>query len=215
MARFNTFMEGQRANRPYWGDWFPVRERILNDTSTDPERPLLVDIGGGRGHDLLAFKDRFPDAPGKLVLEDLPGVIDEVRGIQNLSKDYRFDTVPYDFFTQVQPVQGSRMYYFKHVLHDWSDEKATIMFNNLKPAMQPGYSKLLIEEYILPDHNASQISCLTDIGVMVFCSGLERTRQQWTRLLTSVGFRILEFWLQSSGLGVIEVDLPEEQESNA
>ncbi|KAK2758360.1 hypothetical protein FQN54_004209 [Arachnomyces sp. PD_36] len=161
LSRFNNFMEGQRADRPYWA----------------ADKPLLVDIGGGRGHDLLEFQRRFPDAPGKLVLEELPSVIDEVRGARDLDTA-KIDTVPHDFFAEQQPVSGARVYYFKYVLHDWSDDKATVIFNNLKPAMQRGYSKVVIEEYILPDRNASSISCMTDLAVMVFCSGLERIRRR-------------------------------------
>ena len=225
LSRFNSFMEGQRANRPYWGDWFPVRERILT-TGTGEEKkvlngdsagqPLLVDIGGGRGHDLLAFRERFPvsEAPGTLVLEDLPGVIDEAReaaaqdalgGLQGI------ETVPYDFFADEQPVRNARVYYFKYVLHDWSDAKAAVIFNNLKPAMKRGYSKVLIEEYILPDREAKPLPCMTDLAVMVFCSGLERTRQRWVNLLEGVvGLRILKFWVrEGDGLGIIEAVLPE------
>lgn len=98
-------MEGQRANRVHWGDWFPIQERILDGADrSNPERALLVDIGGGRGHDLMLFQQRFPDAPGKLVLEDLPSVIDEAAaelgkcGIQG---------VKYDFFKEANPVKGA------------------------------------------------------------------------------------------------------------
>lgn len=98
-------MEGQRANRAFWADWFPVRERVLDHPDLCADKPLLIDIGGGRGHDLIAFRQRFPDAPGKLVLEDLPGVIDEVRGAPDLDAA-GVETVKYDFFSQVQPVQG-------------------------------------------------------------------------------------------------------------
>jgi len=65
-------------------------------------------------------------------------------------------------------ISGARVYYFKTVLHDWSDEKARVIFRNLIPAMKRGYSKIICEEYILPDSNAPSISCMTDMAVMVF-----------------------------------------------
>jgi hypothetical protein len=105
LGRFNSFMEGQRANRPYWGDWFPVRERILDHPGMRADRPLLVDIGGGRGHELIAFRERFPDAQGTLILEDLPGVIDEVQGERDLGAA-GVEMVKYDFFSEVQPIHG-------------------------------------------------------------------------------------------------------------
>lgn len=217
LSRFNAFMEGQRANRPFWGDWFPVRERILtldDDDDGSPPGPLLVDIGGGRGHDLLAFRERFPEllAPGQLVLEDLPGVLDEARkGSSGIELEARgVATVPYDFFADEQPVKNARVYYFKYVLHDWSDEKAAVIFKNLRPAMKPGFSRVLVEEYILPDLGSRSLPCMTDLAVMAFCSGLERTKYRWVRLLEGVaGLKILKFWVrEGDGLGIIEAELP-------
>jgi len=34
------------------------------------EEALIVHIGGGRGHDLKAFRNKFPKVEGKLVLPD-------------------------------------------------------------------------------------------------------------------------------------------------
>ncbi|CAI7641062.1 unnamed protein product [Penicillium discolor] len=209
LTRFNSFMEGYRGNRPHWADWFPVRERLLDHPDITAEIPLLVDIGAGRGHELIGFRERFLDAPGKLVMEDLSSVVDEAREALDLEAA-SIDTVAHDFFAEVQPVKGARAYYFKNVLHDWSDEKVTVIFNNLKPAMKRGFSKVIMEEYILPDKNARSLPCMTDIAVMVFCCGLERTRQRWSDLLTAVGLRVLKFWVRDGdGLGIIEAELAE------
>ncbi|KAL2827220.1 S-adenosyl-L-methionine-dependent methyltransferase [Aspergillus cavernicola] len=205
LTRFNNFMEGQRANRVHWGDWFPIQERILAGADSNPERALLVDIGGGRGHDLMLFQKRFPDAPGKLVLEDLPSVIDEAAPELNACG---IEGVKYDFFNAPNPVKGARVYYFKFVFHDWSDEKARVLLNYVIAAMEAGYSKLVIEEYILPDKNAQFLHGTTDMAVMMFCSGLERTRQQWTSLLESVGLQPTFWTREGEGLGVIESVLP-------
>jgi hypothetical protein len=99
-------MKAQRADRPYWGDWFPVREQILSHPDLSPDQPLLVDIGGGIGHDLILFRDRFPDAPGQLILEDLPSVLDGVHEEQDLDDAAGIQTQLYDFFAQEQPVQS-------------------------------------------------------------------------------------------------------------
>ncbi|KAL4919019.1 S-adenosyl-L-methionine-dependent methyltransferase [Aspergillus aurantiobrunneus] len=201
LARFNDFMEGHRGSRTNWADWFPVRKRILD--GADPGRPLLVDISGGRGHDLMLFQERFPDAPGKLVLQDLPTVIDEAapelnaRGIQG---------VKYDFFKDPNPVQGA--HYLKFIFHDWSDDKARVLLNHVVSAMEAGCSKVVIEEYILPDQNAQFLHGTTDMAVMIFCAGLERTRAQWRTLLGSVGLQPTAWTREDEGLGVIEAVLP-------
>lgn len=61
-----------------------MQERILNHEGLGPKKPLLVDIGGGRGHDLIHFREQFPDASGMLILEELPSVLDEVRAARVL-----------------------------------------------------------------------------------------------------------------------------------
>lgn len=61
--------------RRYWVDWFPVQRRVLD--GIDPEKVLLVDVGGGKGHDVLAFQARFPGR-GRLVVQDL-----EVKWLSN------------------------------------------------------------------------------------------------------------------------------------
>jgi hypothetical protein len=98
LDRFNTFMEGSRADIAHWADWFPVQEQLLDGAVVN--RPLLVDVGGGRGHDLVGFKEKFPLTRGKLVLEDLPSVIED---IHNLDSD--IERVKHDFF-KPQPVKG-------------------------------------------------------------------------------------------------------------
>lgn len=80
MRNFNAFMAGSLETRQDWFNTFPVDEILLNDAVKDnSEAILLVDIGGGEGHDIQAFHDAYPTAPGKLVLQDLPPVIDNIK----------------------------------------------------------------------------------------------------------------------------------------
>ncbi|CAG7947210.1 unnamed protein product [Penicillium nalgiovense] len=202
LDRFNTFMEGSRDEIAHWADWFPVQEQLL-DGALD-NHPLLVDVGGNRGHELVGFKEKFPLGPGKLVLEDLPSVIED---IQSLDSDIQ--RVKHDFFNP-QPVKGARAYYFKHILHDWSDDNCRVILKHTAAAMERGYSKILIEDYVVPDQNAGIKETLIDMVVMVWCPGIERTRQRWTELLQSVGLRIRHFWMPDGyNKGIIEAELQE------
>ena len=40
---------------------------------------LLVDIGGGRGHEMEKFQQKFPQDKSRVVLQDLPQVVEEVK----------------------------------------------------------------------------------------------------------------------------------------
>jgi hypothetical protein len=61
---------------------------------------LLVDIGGNQGHDLKLFQDQEPGLPGRLVLMDLPEVVNKITTPLN-----GIEVIPYDFFTP-QPITG-------------------------------------------------------------------------------------------------------------
>jgi hypothetical protein len=96
----NTVMQGVRASRPAWVDWFPVQARILDGVETERDAVVLVDVAGGRGHDLETFRTSFPQKKGKLVLEDLSAVIDDVKSVNE-----DIVLLKHDFF-QPQPIQG-------------------------------------------------------------------------------------------------------------
>lgn len=101
MSNFNDLMMGQRMNRTEWFEFSDVHSVLLDGSKVDEEATLLIDIGGGRGHDLEAFKKKFPDAKGKLVLQDLPPVIDDITEL-----DSSIVRMKHDFFTE-QPIKGT------------------------------------------------------------------------------------------------------------
>lgn len=102
MNDFNDLMTGQRMNRTEWFDFSDVNSILFDGlNSKDEHSTLLVDMGGGRGHDLEAFRKRFPDAKGELVLQDLPPVIDDIKEL-----DSSIVRMKHDFFTE-QPIKGS------------------------------------------------------------------------------------------------------------
>lgn len=97
MKDFNLFMGNTMGARDYWVDWFPVQERLIDGATK--ESALLVDVGAGKGHDLLAFHNKYPDQ-GLLVLQDLAAVTDNLEGL-----DPSIKPMAYDFFAE-QPVKG-------------------------------------------------------------------------------------------------------------
>lgn len=63
---------------------------------------MLVDIGGGYGHDLEAFRNAFPESSGRLILEDIPQAIDELPA----RRKWLMEAINYDFCTP-QPIIGT------------------------------------------------------------------------------------------------------------
>lgn len=71
--------------------------------------------------------------------------------------------------------------------------------------MLPGYSKLLIFEWVLPDIGTPLYPALLDINMLALLSGMERTTSQWKALLDSVGLEIVKFWtIDKETEGLIE-----------
>jgi hypothetical protein len=84
-----------------------------------------------------------------------------------------------------------------------------------KAAFSPGFSKLLIQENVLPNRGCPKRGALGDIAMMQH-TGMERNEDQWRQLLSSVGFEILRIWRAELGTAaIIEVDLKDEETSSA
>lgn len=173
-----------------WFDFFPVEDKLFKDTS-DTE-VLLVDVGGGRGHDLEAFHQKFPACPGRLILQDQPSVIDAITPVPS-----DIELLDHDFFSP-QPIKGARAYYLRTVLHDWPDRQAKQILERIRDSMQDT-SLLLIYELVVPDSGHELWHAQMDITLMASLASLERTKQQWVDLLDSAGLVLHNIWEPSKG----------------
>jgi hypothetical protein len=140
------------------------------------------------GHDLVGLKRKFPNLPGRLVLEDLPDVIEHAKE----SIEDGIEVVGYDMFTE-QPLKGAKAYYLRTVLHDWPDKQSLLALVRVREAMADD-SVLLINENTLPEVSASSFSVSLDINMMNIFAALERTEKQWVDLLERAGFRVVKIW---------------------
>lgn len=243
-VQFNHHMGGYRQGRPAWMDqgFYPVQERLVEGVDTGADAALIVDIGGSLGHDLDEFRRKHPDAPGRLVLQDLPVIIGQI-----VELDSRIERMPYDFYTE-QPVKGAyfflssilshrldalsrppsstiphvpptnpppppgaRAYYMHSVLHDWPDETCATILANVKAAMKPGYSRLLINENVVPPERAQWEATALDIMMLTLLSSRERTEGDWRSLVEGLaGLKITNIYTAANGVeSIIECELVE------
>jgi hypothetical protein len=81
--QYNNHMGVYAQGRHRWMDpgCYPVREQLTGGAVIDEKDVLLVDVGGSFGHDLSDFRRKWPDLPGRLVLQDLPEVVVSVQDI--------------------------------------------------------------------------------------------------------------------------------------
>ena len=78
---------------------------------------------------MIAFKQKFPNLCGKLILQDLPVVIDDVKGLPSGIEAMKHD------FLKPQQVRNAQAYYLRTVLHDWPDKQARETLKDNRGAM--------------------------------------------------------------------------------
>jgi len=89
---------------------------------------------------------------------------------------------------------GARAYFFRHILHNWSDVDGKKILSNIVEAMDPEYSTLLINEKVVADTNAPLEQGQMDILMWLHMSGKERTEREWKVLCEDVGLEIVKIW---------------------
>lgn len=207
LASFANCMSGYCSGDGVWTDLYPVKERLLDGFQASESDVLIVDVGGSLGHDMERFQLLFPESrKSRVVVQDTPTVIEEARKKQNA--DSAIQLMAHDFF-EPQPIANARAYFLHSILHDWTDDKAVSILQNVKSAMKPGYSKVLINEVIVSNTDPSPLATGMDLIMMGAFSSRERTRVDWEALLEGVGLKLAGVWLDNSVAldGVIEAEL--------
>ena len=79
MQLFNSGMRSQTTvGNGRLSGAYPFGEE-LNKKPIHDNEVLIVDVGGGRGQSLEAIKQDYPHIKGRLILQDLPDVIDDAK----------------------------------------------------------------------------------------------------------------------------------------
>lgn len=96
------------------------------------------------------------------------------------------------------------------ILHIWPDDLCKDVLGRVRDAMTPGYSRLLINDHVVPATGAHWETSALDILMMTLHSAKERTEAQWRHLLEDVaGLRILGIWDGGRGNeSLIECEVP-------
>ena len=95
-----------------------------------------------------------------------------------------------------------------NVLHDWPDDSARKILNNVAGAMEKGYSKLLIHESLISRVKPLARLTVWDITLMACLAAQERTESEWGEMIKSSGLRIIKIWRPPQSVeSVIEAEL--------
>ncbi|PQE07105.1 O-methyltransferase family 2 protein [Rutstroemia sp. NJR-2017a BVV2] len=197
------WMESFNDGHKNFLDIYPVMERLAPGALTDPEAVMLVDIGGGQGHQAISMKQKFPELPGRYIVTDLahglPADKTANPGVEFLVHD----------FTKEMPIKGARIYYLRYISHDWPQKVLIQVLSHIREAMTPGYSKVIINDWVVPTQGASKFMTAQDLNMMAIGGGMERTKALHEEYLTGAGLKISGIWKADDDISesVIECEL--------
>lgn len=160
----------------------------------------LVDVAGGHGGVLTGVLQEYPGMTG--ILFDLEHVIEGARPrIASLGLSERVTTASGDFFKAVP--SGGDAYIMKHIIHDWDDDRAAAILENIRKVL-PKDGRVILIESVIPPGNEPSLGKIIDLEMLVMPGGRERTADEFGRLFERAGYHLTRIMPTQSPLSVIE-----------
>jgi hypothetical protein len=154
--------------------------------------PVIADIGGGIGAQLRSILDAYPSCRG--ILFDQPHVV------ADSPLHDRLDRVGGDFLKEI-PVRADA-YLLRWILHDWADDTAVAILNNVRTA-SPAGARLAVVEWVLSETADQVAGKWMDINMLVNVGGRERTASEFQSLYHQAGFEIEQIIPTASPLQIV------------
>ncbi len=164
----------------------------------------VVDVGGGNGALLIGLLNANPALRG--IVFDLPAAAERAtRNIAASGLTGRCEAGGGDFFEAVP--RGGDAYLLKHVIHDWSDDRAIAILGNCRRAMPPTGVLLIVEGVYPPRIDGSLESrgaAANDVNMLVNTGGRQRSEVEFRSLYEAAGFTLTRIVPTQARVCVIE-----------
>lgn len=168
--------------------------QVLLDAYDFAHYRKLVDVGGGEGallREILAYTPRL-----KGVLFDQDQVIEH--HVINSELLERCEVVGGDFFGVIP--EGGDAYLLNGVLHNWLDDEVIAILRNVRRAIPPQGTLLVLESLV--DRDPQDIA-ISDLLMMVI-GGRERSEATYRRLSERAGFELYRVIPMQGGMSLLE-----------
>lgn len=162
--------------------------------------PTIVDVGGGHGGLLAAVLTAAPTSAG--VLYDLPDVVAGAPDLLARHGVERRVRVESGSFFDAVPAGGDA-YLLKHIIHDWPDEQAVTILQNIRAALGHDGTVLLVE-FVIPEHQREFPGKWADLEMLLLGSSRERTAAEFRELLDKAGLRLTRIVPTASPFSIVE-----------
>ncbi len=161
----------------------------------------VVDVGGGNGGLLAAILKANPRL--KSILYDQPHVVAGADLIlSEVGVADRCRIVAGDFFASVP--EGGDTYILAAVIHDWDDDRASVILKNCARAIGRRGTLLLVERVLPAATTGDTLKFLSDLNMLVLLGGRERTEEEFRALLVGAGFSLKRIILTPRLFSIIE-----------
>lgn len=189
--RFNEWLEDGAASVG----------RALSTAYDFSVHQTVADVGGGQGALLAAILQAHHSLQG--VLFDQAHVVSAARQrFESAGVQSRCRIVEGDFFNAIS--QGADVYLLKSILHDWDDEKCSLILKNCGMVLKSG-QPLLVVEKIMPDLAADHpVTIMSDLQMLAVTGGKERTSAEYEKLFIASGFELNRISPLSTGHSLLE-----------
>lgn len=141
--------------------------------------PVIADIAGGMGTQLVAILEAHPGCRGIL--------LDKRHVVGGALRHERMEVIAGDFFESVPA--GADAYMLRWIIHDWAEPKALAILDNVRKAMKPG-ARLVLVESVIRDTPDFDMGKWMDVNMLVMVGGRERTAAEYRELYSKAGFEL-------------------------
>ncbi|RFU75978.1 o-methyltransferase, family 2 [Trichoderma arundinaceum] len=137
-----SFTSGEGYEISYFVDNYDLSE--VNERGG-----TFVDVGGSHGFVSVDLAKKWKNM--KFIVQDLSKTIESAPKpiCEDEDAAERISLQIHDFFTE-QPVKGADVYYFRWIIHNWSNPYVIAILQNLIPALKPG-ARVVINDYCIRD----------------------------------------------------------------
>lgn len=199
-----------RRERPeadkLFGEWLSRETgqsaRAIVDAYPFAPGSIVADIGGGEGALLSALLSTRSDCTGILFEQTGPILSAEAKLGQDPALTGRLRLVEGDFFRDMDVTAD--VFVLKSVLHDWDDARCLAILRNIRRALRPRDTLLLVERMLDAPNGSGAKTTLLDIHMMVMHGGRERSLESYRTLLRQAGLEEMALFPAASGHLVIE-----------
>jgi hypothetical protein len=148
----------------------------------------LMDVGGGSGELVGAVARKYPHI--RAIVFDLPRCEEAAtRHLERAGVSGRTSFAAGDFFEAIPKLADAII--LKSVIHDWNDERSSVILRNCRGAL-PANGTLLLVERMMPEAPGTsaedRANAMSDLNMLRGPGGLERTERQYRHLLNESGF---------------------------